>query len=314
MEKILFIGANRLGDAVLSTGLLAALAARKPMPQITVACGQPAVEIFAACPAVVRVIPLIKRPMAGHWRDLWRQVALMRWDLVVDLRDSLVSRLLLAKKVARWRPTAGEREAGRHKVEQNAAVLGLNPPPAPHLWFPPAILAEAEALLPAGAPALVLAPGATARHKEWPADRFAETAKTLLDGPLQGWRLVLMGAPDERRQTEAVLSACAKYQPIDLTGRTRPLLAGAVLSRAGLLIGNDNGLMHLGAAAGLKVIGLFGPTPVEPYRPWGGHVVQSRVAYADLRARMQDAGPDAPGLMDGVMVADVVAAAIEYVK
>ena len=36
-----------------------------------------------------------------------------------------------------------------------------------------------------------------------------------------------------------------------------------------LFIGNDSGLMHLAALAGVRTIGLFGPSSVEKYRPWG---------------------------------------------
>jgi ADP-heptose:LPS heptosyltransferase len=56
---------------------------------------------------------------------------------------------------------------------------------------------------------------------------------------------------------------------IDLVGNTDLLTAAAVLSRCALFIGNDTGLMHIAAAVGTPTLGLFGPSPVEHYAPWG---------------------------------------------
>ena len=57
---------------------------------------------------------------------------------------------------------------------------------------------------------------------------------------------------------------------IDLVGRTDLLTAAAVLRRCAMFIGNDTGLMHIAAAAGTPTLGLFGPSPVAQYAPWGG--------------------------------------------
>jgi len=116
--KILFITSNRVGDAVLSTGLLAWLIERYPQAQFTVACGTYAAGLFRAVPRLDRLIVLEKKSWNRHWLELWKECIGMRWDLVVDLRDSVASRLLLARK--RARPSRG---TGQHKVIENASVL-----------------------------------------------------------------------------------------------------------------------------------------------------------------------------------------------
>jgi heptosyltransferase-3 len=47
------------------------------------------------------------------------------------------------------------------------------------------------------------------------------------------------------------------------------LSAAAVLRRCALIVGNDTGLMDIAAASGTPTLGLFGPSPVEQYAPWG---------------------------------------------
>ena len=92
--KILFITSTRLGDGVLSTGALDHFIRRYPEARITVAYGGLVEGIFAAAPGVERVIVLKKEPYLGHWRKLARETLGMKWDVVVDLRNSLLSRLI----------------------------------------------------------------------------------------------------------------------------------------------------------------------------------------------------------------------------
>ena len=89
--RILFITATRLGDAVLSTGLLDHLLTAHPDARITVACGPLAAGLFARMPRLERVGIVEKRAMDLHWPALWARVAAHVWDLVVDLRGSAIS-------------------------------------------------------------------------------------------------------------------------------------------------------------------------------------------------------------------------------
>src|SRR6202020_2302824 len=86
--KILFVTSNRLGDAVLSTGLLDHLIVRYPDARITVVCGPVAEGVFARMPNRARTIILAKQPFGGHWLQLWAATATTLWDQVVDIRGS----------------------------------------------------------------------------------------------------------------------------------------------------------------------------------------------------------------------------------
>src|SRR5471030_2087303 len=86
--RILFVTATRIGDAVLSTGLLAHLIERHPDARLTIAAGPVAAPLFEAVPGLERLIVMEKRRLAAHWLGLYRAVARRRWDIVVDLRGS----------------------------------------------------------------------------------------------------------------------------------------------------------------------------------------------------------------------------------
>src|ERR1700744_5567760 len=89
--RILFVTATRIGDAVLSTGLLRHLIERFPDARFTIVAGPVAAPLFAAVPGIEKLIALTKRKHARHWLDLYRQVWGISWDLVIDLRGSALS-------------------------------------------------------------------------------------------------------------------------------------------------------------------------------------------------------------------------------
>ncbi|WP_426956505.1 glycosyltransferase family 9 protein [Muricoccus radiodurans] len=289
--RILFVTSTRIGDAVLSTGLLDHLLRAHPGARITVACGPVAEGVFARMPGRERTIVVAKRPWSLHWPVLWGQVATTFWDLVVDLRGSALGWMVPARRRAVMR---GGRRPG-HRLGHIAEVLRLDPPPRPVAWFAPEDSAAVDALLPTG-PILALGPTANWHRKVWPADRFAALARALTapDGPLAGARPVLLGGPGAEERAMAAPLIAALPDAVDLVGKLALPEAAALLSRAGLFVGNDSGLMHLSAAAGAPTLGLFGPTPADEYGPVG-------------RAARAVVAPD--GQMTGVSVEAALAAA-----
>ena len=280
--RILFISSTRIGDAVLSTGLLGHLIERFPEARITIACGPLPSRIFARAPHVERVITLYKRPLAGHWRGLWANVAGTVWDLVVDLRGSALSWTLRAKKRRVFRRA----DDVLHRVEALARLLDLDEPPAPRIWW-----SEAEDDLAAnhigdGTPVLALGPTANWPAKIWPADRFVDLATriTARDGPLPEARIAVFGGPDERDLAMPILQAIPPQRCIDLVGAVDLLTVAACIKRCDLFVGNDSGLMHLAAATGTPTLGLFGPSQAVHYAPWGAHcaVAETDISFADL--------------------------------
>ncbi len=308
--KILFVTANRLGDAVLSTGLLAHLAARHPAARITVACGPVPAPLFADAPGVERVIPLAKRRLAGHWADLWCKTVSTRWDLVVDLRRSAVSRLVRTRerRVLGW-PDRG------HQVERLASVLDLDPPPAPRQWIGAKAAEAAVPLIPPGGPVLGLGPASNWPPKSWPGARFAALAASLTgpDGIMPGARVAVFGAADEREAAQPVLDAIPAARRIDLVGGADVATIAACLARLSLYVGNDSGLTHVAAAVGTPTLALFGPSRPEIYAPWGDRtaVARTTLTFDELTGRPgYDHRDLSMPLMDTLSVDAAVAAAV----
>ncbi|MGC8478105.1 MAG: glycosyltransferase family 9 protein [Acetobacteraceae bacterium] len=261
--RILFIGPNRVGDAVLSTGLLDHLLRAHPDARFWVACGRPAEGVFARLPGRQATRVIDKRPWDLHWPGLWAWAVRRRWDLVVDIRGSALGFMVRARRRAVMRPRPGP------KIAQLGAVLRLDPPPAPVAWIGAEDRARAAALLPAGRPLVMLGPTANWAPKVWPAAHFAALFQALAAGPLAGAVPVVLGGPGpaERALADPVLALLP--EAVDLCGRLTLPEAAACLERAALFVGNDSGLMHLAAAAGAPTLGLFGPTDAGVYAPVG---------------------------------------------
>jgi ADP-heptose:LPS heptosyltransferase len=278
--RILFVTSSRIGDAVLSTGLLDHLIRRYPDCRITVACGVAAEGVFSRMPNLERLIPLEKRPRGLHWPPLWAATVGTFWDLVVDIRGSALAWLVPTRRRAVMRP-----RRGGHKTAQLAAILRLDPPPLPVVWTAPADRERAARLLPPGPPLIALGPTANWAGKVWPPDRFVALYRRLAEGPLPGARVAVLAGPGAQERSLAAPVLAALPDAIDLCGALSMPEAAACLARSALFVGNDSGLMHLAAAAGVPTLGLFGPTSAEEYAPAGRRTavaVARGSAMADL--------------------------------
>ena len=304
--RILFVTSNRLGDAVLSTGLLDHLIRVHPDARITVVCGPVAEGVFARMPNRARTIVLEKRPYGRHWLPLWAATVTTVWDLVVDIRGSALSWLVPTRRRAVMRGGPG------HKTAQLAAMLGVAPAPLPVAWIASQDRAVADRLLPAGRPIVALAPTANWAPKVWPAERFAALFRALAAGPLPNAVPVVFAGPGAFEADLAAPLLAALPEAIDLTGGRLSLPeVAACLERSALFVGNDSGLMHLAASAGAPTLGLFGPTDAGEYAPAGrrtlalvgaGKAMETITTDAALAAALRLIGGECGGRLGYTLV------------
>ena len=262
--KVLFITATRLGDAVLSTGLLDHLRRTHADARFTVACGPVAAGLFDRLPGRERTLVMEKRRLDLHWWRLWRECVGTRWDLAVDLRGSAITWLLPAHRRAIMR---GGRRPG-HRTNHLARVLGLDPAPMPTVWTAAEDRAVAAALLPPASRLIGLGPTANWSGKVWPGLRFVALYQAIA-AAVPGTVPVIFAGPGEAERAMAVPVLAALPEAVDLCGRLSLPQAAACLARCAVYVGNDSGLMHLAAAAGTPTLGLFGPSRADEYAPVG---------------------------------------------
>ena len=306
--EILFITATRIGDVVLSSGLVRHLVQAHPGARLTIAGGAAPLSLFADTPGLARLLPMIKQRRGGHWLDLWRQTRGVRWDLVVDLRGSLSAYALRARQ----RRVMRKSPAGQHKVQAYAEVLSLGrAPPAPGFFVSPERAARAQARRPIGRSVLALAPAANWVGKTWPADRFAALARDLLDGPLAGAQLLLLGGREDAATVDQVAAALPGVDLFPVVGEPDLLDIYALLRGVRLFVGNDSGMMHLAAAAGVPTLGLFDPSDDRLYAPWGETAAVVRATPFETFLRSDPGLNQAAPHMDSLSLAQVRQAAFD---
>lgn len=131
--------------------------------------------------------------------------------------------------------------------------------------------AQAEAVLTplAGTPFIAINMGGKAAIRDWGEDHW----RALIDRAAQrhgAMGLVAVGSREDWERSAAILAGWPG-PTVNLCGTLAPRESSAVLGRCALFVGHDSGPLHLAAAAGAPVIGLFGslhrPRQWHPYSP-----------------------------------------------
>src|SRR3972149_2669271 len=120
--------------------------------------------------------------------------------------------------------------------------------------------------VPEGRRIVGINPGATyGSAKRWFPDRFAQVADTLSEE----WdaAVVLMGSASEA-PLSAEIEATMGRKAVNLAGRTTVREMMALLSSCSFLVTNDSEPMHIGAAVGVPMVTIFGPTDWRKTSPW----------------------------------------------
>lgn len=223
-----------------------------------------------------------------------RALRRFRFDLTIDLTDSKTSRIITGLVNARTRvgynPTerplrllerqpanvfaepfgfGGQHFLYRYLSPLQALGLGLHVT-VPSIQPLPFETAKALALLDRHHlhPNAFIAvhAGASFEGRRWPPERFAAAISEIAGET--GLDVVLVGGPDERQIAERIVAETAS-PVVNLVGTLSLEALLAVLEQARLFLGNESGPMHMAAAAGIPVVGLFGLTPPSQWGPVG---------------------------------------------
>jgi heptosyltransferase-2 len=267
-EKVLVIRLGSLGDVVLASAVLEALARERPAPEVHLVTKSRFAPLFEGDARVARIIP-----HAGRIVPLLREIRRECYGRALDLHANPRSRLIALCA------HADDKRAVDNRRRERRALLGGGARPSERLaggvvaWYgevvgaplPPPRLAvepgagEAAAILAARGVApgyLAVAPGARHATKAWPrrhvaaflrAARGAEAARAA--------GVLLVGSEAE----SAMMAALSEETG---TPWAAPPLAAlpSLLARAAAVVANDSAPLHVAEAVGTPAVALFGPT------------------------------------------------------
>lgn len=264
IEYILLVSLSNIGDVVLTFPVLDILRRDFPGAELTVVAGPKAGSLLAGNPAFA-FVPYDKRAPLPEKIHLIRALRQKRFDLAVDLRNTLIPYLVGARKKTSF---FLRREENRHMRFQH-----LNRLKTVHPFSSEAALRSALSLPETGrrkdlpGPYVVVAPGAAHHRKRLDAQCFA----ALCDDIVGRYRreIVFVGDASDGAIAGDVLKLM-RYPGRNLCGTPLPESA-ALIGGADLALVNDSAPMHLASYLGVPVIAFFvcaqSSNPLK-YGPW----------------------------------------------
>jgi heptosyltransferase I len=276
-QRILLLRLGSLGDILHALPAAAALRRTFASARIDWAVDPKWARLLAGNPDLTNVIE-INRKSAGGIASTVQQIRAANYTSAIDFQGLYKSALLAfasgsprrigfqrnyaREGFASWFYTERFNPRGAHKVEHNLTLARAAGAQESAPRFPIAILEEdkrrvAKELAQRNiAEFFVLNPGGGWRSKCWPAERYGELHAKIFEQ--FGLRGVVSYGPGEEDLAQAVIGAAGKSAPSAIPLELGPLMA--LLGRAKFVVSADTGPLHLAAALGAPVVGLFGPT------------------------------------------------------
>jgi len=291
-ERILVVRAGALGDTLMATPVVRALAARYPGAAIDFLCAAGAAPLLEGNPAVTRILPLRHRNVPWFLSPEKRR-------LVRGLRQAGYEFAVLLESAGRFHELlrhAGIRHVRSfrdiqfdpmlHSAANNLRVAGFGDWRAVpggldmDLFVSPDEEAAAAQLLASSLqpPGSGLRVGLHAgwgprgkkarnqgeRLKGWGVDNFMELGRLLA---ARGHYLVLTGSEEDRSEAETIAGGLPGGGCAVLAGRTSVRQLAAVIRRLDLLVSVDTGPAHMAAALGTPLVVLWGPSKLHQVAP-----------------------------------------------
>lgn len=273
----------------MATATLSALRAYYPAAHITFAVGGWSRHVINLHPHLDAVLDVgAHANPARHPRQLARRLRAGGFDLAISLeRSPLMSAALWLSGIPH---RAGLDSAGRgfcytvrvpvnpahsrHEAQIYLDVAGALGAPTAGFYanvpLNPADVAWVQKSFPVRdyvviAPVGGQNPGMTFDAKRWPVQNFAALADAITES--LGWRVVLIGGPQDGDIVEAVEATMQATAQMFIGALSFGQIAALAHGGRGY-IGNDTGLTHLAAAAGARTVMILGPSDPARYAPF----------------------------------------------
>lgn len=287
--KILCFQLKRIGDLLLTTPALAALAQAYPKAEIHIAVDRAFASLFPCLPAN-RIYPL-RGGSFSVWIDLLRE----EYDICLDFNSSDRSALATSLIHAPLKITYSQFACRpfrkqiydifvpavlhqRHIADFHTDLLtplGIQCKNTPlFIHVPEGILQITDALLETlhiTFPFVIVHPGALRLEKYWLNERWLSVIRHLHKHHHLSVLITGSSSYGEQQQLRSLLAYHQDTFWCDLTGKLDLAQFAALISRAYLLCGVDSAPIHFADALSIPCIALFGPTSPSQWRPRNPH-------------------------------------------
>jgi len=282
--KILILAPNWIGDAVLSLPVLDACFQLWPGANVSVLARAQVAELFDSRESKIRVLQYERGNGSQRLRNVMkvgRRLRRERFELALLLPNSLSSAVVarlagVPQRVGYCTDGRGwllterledrRKERGLHQVDYYLGLLrsfGISRVDRiPRITLKAKVAERGQGFLDGLGITRnelligVHAGAAYGETKRWFPERFARVMD-LLQKP--GRKFVLLGGPGEERLARRI-SGFTAHPLINTVGKTTIAEVLVLISRCGLFISNDSGLMHVAAALNIPQVALFGST------------------------------------------------------
>jgi lipopolysaccharide heptosyltransferase II len=292
LKKILIIRLSSLGDVLLATPLIRQLRQKYPQVQLDFLVRDEYAELLRHHPGLSGLIEFDIQQGFTSLQKMRKKIRQTRYDVILDIHNNLRSRylcfglpylsffktrvyrirknpfirfLLVKFKINLYRRLYGRIIPVWEKYLLTARSLGIitdNGRLELYLTEGNIIAAQNFRIALAGNNwEIVIAPGARHFSKRWPEEYFVELIKQLF--AKTGLRMVLAGGAEDLPVIEKILQQLPEGMAASSAGKLSLLETAALIKQSKLMISNDSGLMHLGAALDVPLIAIFGSTVEE---------------------------------------------------
>ena len=279
VKKILVVTLSNIGDVVLTLPVIGALRENFKDATIDVVAGPRATELFEADPRIGKLYVYDKSSTLASKIMLLARLRRNRYDLLVDLRNSLfgffVGARFCNKKI---KGPAGE---VCHKIDEHLAKitgLGLTATGGQYpIWIgrddsgKASVLLKAKGIL-SDEKYICVSPGARSHIKRWREEGFSGVCDMLIDAFKV--KIVFVGDSSDKEICERVMAKMRNYA-ISVAGLTNLRELAWIIKQSLLIVTNDSAPLHIAGSVGTPAVAIFGPTDNRKYgpRPGAGRAV-----------------------------------------
>lgn len=320
---------NWLGDGIMSMPVFPWLKRQEPNRRISVLLKPSMEALWTMCPGVDNILSVEEGGLRASMAAAQRLKAGAFDEVLIfpnSFRSAFVpwlagipSRIGMAGHHRSWMLTRivprVEDSRKRHQSWEYIQIAGLSEKVTeiemPRLAISNNAVSEMANRLgiAAGGRRVGIVPGAArGPSKQWPVEYFAETAKALVG---RGCSVLVLGTAKESLLCAQVAGASGA---VNLAGKTSVPELAAVLSTCRVVVCNDSGGMHLAAAAGARVVAVYGMTDPSRTGPLGkGHAVILNEDVAHSRDIARDS-EEAKRALEAIPAERVIAAAVKILE